>query len=398
MKPVTVLDIGSSKIVCLSGGFDRRDGLKIQGVSVCTYNGYQDGVFLDEQSLHDAVIAAVRGHEKETHCRVRDIALTVPHAFSKLVVSEGTLLIEGHRRVTDADVDEVINRSLGGIDAEDYVLMHSTPVCFIADGETVSGMPTGVRAGELTARVSHMYASKAYIKTFEEILRGIGVEIRLSLSSGLSNALTVIPEVDRIRPSVLIDIGYLATDISVIENSAIIDCRSIAVGGRQFAGDLSFGLDIPIETAELVKRRYVFLQAPLSSTELVRLPDGVRRVDQGVIRLIMEARANELSGLIAAALNEMGITPDTGSTVYLTGGGLAMQKNGVDYLGQNLQMAVREDTPWVQDMDTPNYTSAFAALDFVIRAIGDAEPAEPEEKTNPIAEKLRRLFQMNGGL
>lgn len=392
MKPVTVLDIGSAKIVCLSGGFDRHDGLTIEDVSVYTCDVYRDGAILDEESLREAVIAVIRNHEQETHRRVRDIALTVPHAFAKLAVSEGVLPIEGHKRVTDEDIDEVINRSLDGIDAEGYVLMHSTPVSFLADGETVNGIPTGVRARELTARVSHMYASKAYIQTFEEILSGIGVEIRLSLSSGLSNALTVIPEIDRIRPSVLIDVGYYATELSVVENSAVIEARSLGIGGRQFTSDLSFGLDIPFEAAEIVKRRYVFLQEPLSPTEIVRLKDGAKRVEHGIIKLIMEARANELSGLISSALQEMGITPDSGTVVYLTGGGIAMQKNGPEFLGQNLQMALKEDTPWVQDMDTPNYTSAFAALDFVIRAIGDTDVAEPEEKPNRVADRLRRLF------
>ena len=80
----------------------------------------------------------------------------------------------------------------------------------------------------------------------------------------------------------------------------------------------------------------------------------------------------------------------TNPITYVTGGGFAMMKNGYDYLRTNLQLPVKRDTPWAQDMDTPNYTSAFAALDFVLRAVGD-DVIEPEPQGR-VVDKLRELF------
>ncbi|MDO4573525.1 MAG: cell division protein FtsA, partial [Clostridia bacterium] len=157
------------------------------------------------------------------------------------------------------------------------------------------------------------------------------------------------------------------------------------------ASDLSFGLDVPMDTAENVKRRYVFLQQPLSSTQIVRTSFGAKRVNHSAIELIVESRAGELVSLIRAALREMGVSIEASPITYLTGGGMAMMKGSADYLRANLQLPVKLDTPWVQDMDTPNYTSAFAALDFVLRAMDDTEAVDAQPE-NRIVDKLRDLF------
>ena len=78
MKPAAVLDIGSSKIVCLCGSFASHDGMTVHGVSVCPYGGYQDGAFTDHRSLHNAIVDAVSRTEQEARIRIREIALSVP--------------------------------------------------------------------------------------------------------------------------------------------------------------------------------------------------------------------------------------------------------------------------------------------------------------------------------
>lgn len=391
MKPATVLDIGSSKIVCVCGSIVHRDGITVHGVSVCPYAGYRNGAFEDYRSLHNAIVETVSQTEQDSRMRIREVALNVPAPFCLLSVTDASVPIgERSRRVMTEDVDEVISASLKKTRPGDYVLMHSTPVSFTVNGSVSAALPIGVKTGELGALVSHMFAQSEFVNSVERALSTLDVEISMCVSSQLSNALTVIPEKERVRPAVLIDVGYTHTDVSIVESAALTDARTIDVGGRHFVSDLAFGLDVPFETAEMVKRRYVFLQEPLSSTEIVRSPAGAKRVEHAVIELIMEARANELIGLIRAALNEMGVTEEASPITYLTGGGLAMVKGGHEFLKRGLRLSIKRDTPWVQDMDTPNYTSAFAALDFVLRATGDDVVSDASPAT--MADRLRNLF------
>ena len=176
-----------------------------------------------------------------------------------------------------------------------------------------------------------------------------------------------------------------------MENAALTALSSFPVGGKHFASDLAFGLDVPMEIAETVKRRYVFMQEPLSRTELVRTSSGTKRVDHHVIDLIMQARANELVDLIQKSLGHIGVMPEASPMTFVTGGGFVMMKGGTDFLKKRLQLQVKRDMPWVEDMDTPNYSSSFAALDFTLRATGDI-PEKYSSQRVSVASRLRELF------
>ena len=102
-------------------------------------------------------------------------------------------------------------------------------------------------------------------------------------------------------------------------------------------------------------------------------------------KLIRQKRSNNFQ-----IAKEMGVSPEASPVTYLTGGGLAMMKGGIDYLKRGLQLSISRDTPWVADMDTPNYTSAFAALDFVLRATSDDVVSDTTPAS--IANRLRNLF------
>lgn len=210
----------------------------------------------------------------------------------------------------------------------------------------------------------------------------------------MEQMILLIPEEERVRPAVLIDVGHTHTDVSLVENAALTAMTSFDLGGAQFASDLAFGLEIPLETAEQVKRRYTFLQEPAGSVETIRMLTGVKRVDRSVIDLIVGARAEEFVALLKKSLRMLGVHAETRPATYLTGGGFSMMRGGGEYLRQQLGLHVKRDMPYMPDMNTPNYASAFGALDFALRA----SSAETEESVpirqgiGGILDRIRNLF------
>lgn len=389
-KPAAILDIGSSKIVCLVGSAVNADGISVHGVSVCPYSGYRAGEFESPQSLHDAVVEAVQQAEQDSRTRLREVALAVPPPFTRLVTTEARIGIHSRSgKITAQDIDDLITESLKKARAKDFVLMHSTPVSFTVNGVVSGEVPEGVKADEISGVVSHMYVREPFVKAMEETLGSINVEISMCVSSQLAEALAIIPEKERVRPAVLLDVGYTHTDVAIVENAALTHSATIDVGGMHFANDLSFGLDIPLDAAEQVKRRYVFGQDALSSTEIIRMPAGTKRVEHSVIELIMEARANELVGLIRRTLSKLGIGAEANPTTYLTGGGIAMVKGGSEFMRLALNLPVKRDIPFMPEMNSPNFTSAFGAMDFVLRALGGYYDDEP---SGGVVDRLRDLF------
>ncbi len=395
MKPAAILDIGSSKVVCLSGNVLDKGGIVIHGAGVSGCDGYLEDQFLDKQSLHDAIIDAIQKAEQESHSRIRDIALTVPVSFSKLVLSDMTMTLGERARVVDpSDVDRLIELSYQKIETpEGHVLMHSTPVFFLVDGVSSSEMPQGIVTEEISGLFAHMFVREDYIETIQNVLDDLGIEISMCISSALGEATMLIPEEERVRPAVLIDVRYRQTDICVIENAALTGVATIPMGGYQFASDLAFGLDVTQQSAEQAKRRFVFSLDYGDKTEILRSETASKRVENSTIAYIIEARANDLAEHIREELDRLQVNLESRPIVYLSGGGLLMMRGSLDFLKKSLGFPIKRDMPWTPRLSSPNYCSAFGALNFVLRANraeDRPEQQKPDEKN--FLQKLKDFF------
>ena len=396
MKPAAVLDIGSSKVVCLCGSMADGDGIVVHGAGVCTYEGYRDGVFIDKQSLHNAVVEALQKAEQESRIRIRDVALTVPAAFSDLLLTDATLSLGKPRKTEAADIDRLIALSLEKCKKKPgYTLMHSTPVFFLVDGVSSTEVPEGITTDEISALISHMFVQEAYIRTVQESLDDMGVEISMCVSAQLGESVMLIPEKERVRPAVLIDVGYHQTEISVVENTALTAISTLPIGGYQFASDLSFGLDVPMDAAEQAKRRYVFSLDLQEKSEVLRTAAGSKKVSRSAISYIIGARATELAGMLRREMENMGVNLDARPAVYVSGGGLLMMRGGLDFMRKALNLPLKRDMPWTPRLSSPNYCSAFGALDFVLKANRpqeDTTASGSEEKLGSLLKKIKEFF------
>lgn len=396
MKPAAVLDIGSSKVVCLCGSMADGDGIVVHGAGVCTYEGYRDGAFIDKQSLHNAVVEALQKAEQESRIRIRDVALTVPAAFSDLLLTDATLSLGRPRKTEAADIDRLIALSLEKCKKKPgYTLMHSTPVFFLVDGVSSTEVPEGITTDEISALISHMFVQEAYIRTVQESLDDMGVEISMCVSAQLGESVMLIPEKERVRPAVLIDVGYHQTEISVVENTALTAISTLPIGGYQFASDLSFGLDVPMDAAEQAKRRYVFSLDLQEKSEVLRTAAGSKKVSRSAISYIIEARATELAGMLRREMENMGVNLDARPAVYVSGGGLLMMRGGLDFMRKALNLPLKRDMPWTPRLSSPNYCSAFGALDFVLKANRpqeDTTASGSEEKLGSLLKKIKEFF------
>ena len=172
-----ILDIGSSKVICLICGTDGRDNILVQGAGIKEYPGYKHGAFEDEQQLADAIIDALSAAEAVARHRVRDISVGVPAPFTKLILQQGEVDFKGkQRRITHRDIDDVINASLDFAAPDGYSLIHSTPVEFTIQGAVRSDMPIGVMAEGFSANVSHLYVDNRFKQLVSDALLRVGLD------------------------------------------------------------------------------------------------------------------------------------------------------------------------------------------------------------------------------
>ena len=372
-----VLDIGSSKIICLICSPDGKGRIVVHGAGVTEHRGYKQGAMVDEQQFAEAVVDAIEQAEKEAKRYVKELSVGVPAPFVKLVLNDGMVSFPDgeNRHITHQDIEELINSSLKFRKPEGFELMHSTPIEFRTDDVTSPNIPLGALADKLSATVSHLFVDSVFKRLISSALDKIGLDADLYIGAPLSEGIFVIPEEERAKTAVLIDVGAMHTDVSLIKNAALVDLQTIDVGGWHFANDLSFGLKVDFSIAENVKRRYVYSLDYQDSIDTIRIPgEGAFKVEHEAIQYIVEERTKELVDLIAQSIKEMGVSLDEELPIYLTGGGVSLMRGSCEYIERRLGVPIKVRMPWMPRLSSPNYASAFSVIDFVVHA-GDDDNA-----------------------
>jgi len=171
---------------------------------------------------------------------------------------------------------------------------------------------------------------------------------------------------------VLIDIGYLNTEVMAVEGDALIYHKCIDIGGGNIAADLCMELDISLKMAEeKIKHTYVYGISTPGETYDIPAENGEapKSFSRDQVTGIITARVDEIAEEIQSAINESGIKLGTWSNIYLTGGGLSFNRGGKDYLASKLGRPVRETPKRTVRMNSHVYSSTMGLMDLIIETM-----------------------------
>lgn len=380
MKYVSVIDIGSSKIVCATVSSDNDGAIVVHGIGICEYSGYRLGKIPSISTLSEALQTAIELSEKESGIRVRDVCIGVPAPFIKTVVVPVRIESEVHNaRISSNDIDYLINLSGVSSPPMGYELMHSTPFSFIIDDVEPVESPIGRQAHSLSAKVSHVFVDAKFRSLVSDCLKEIGVSADPFISSLVAESLFVIPFEQRKEGTVLIDCGGSHCDVSLIKEDALLESMSIGIGGNHFASDIAFCLRLPMTCAEELKRKYNFNDKRKDYIDRIWIPnEGMIAIRGSDIKNIIEARMDELGDYIFEILCEFSsaFTADfsteraSRAPAYLTGSGVVELQGGVDYLADCIGREIIVNTPIMGRMNSAGFATSFALAQFMLYGSG----------------------------
>ena len=368
---VAAMDFGTSKLVALVAETSGRQRCDIIGAGIATYDGYMDRQWNAPNQLNEAIANAVHEAETQSRTRIRDINIGVPGDFCTVRTVEARVELQGaDPKVTLKDIDELFARATADLGEVDGAIIHRSPAWFMVDDGKKILEPMGVRGYELRAMVSFVIADQYFISDVTERFKALGYNVTGCFSSPTGQAMLFVPDEERDRTAVLVDIGYLNTEIMTVEGDALTYLKVLPLGGGHIAADLAYGLEISLTAAEQIKRQYVYgLSAGQTSFEAIGASGSTETFPREKVESVLEPRAEEICEAIRDAIKESGVKLGNWSTVYLTGGGLAINRGGRDYLAAKLDRPVRELPRKAVKLSSPAYSSALGLLDLIIDTI-----------------------------
>ncbi|MGI6738676.1 MAG: cell division FtsA domain-containing protein [Christensenellales bacterium] len=365
---VTVVEFGTSKIVALIAEVSTRQRCDIIGAGNASYDGYSQAHWNNPAQVNEALQAAIKKAEEQAKITVKDVYCGVPGQFSKVFTVESKVELQGaDPRVTARDIETLFDIADNDVQNFPGLPIHRSPAWFVVDDGKRTLEPLNLHGNELRALISYVKADQFFIADVSERLRGIGKNPFGFFSTPMGSAILYISNEERDRTSVLIDIGYLNTEVMVVQGDTIIHMKVIPLGGGHMSADLAYGLDIPLDSAEQIKRSFIFgSQNNQKAFEITGANGITQNFERSEVESKLMPRVDEICEAIDQAIKDSGIRLGNWSSIYLTGGGLAINKGGREYLSDKLGRPVRELPRKAVKLSSPIYASALGLLDLII--------------------------------
>lgn len=257
---VPTIDFGTSKIVTMvaqSNG-ERCD---IVGSGAVPYSGYLQDGWNNPDEIRDVIRTAIDQAQKTGNCRIHELNVGVPGMFTRVIVKEVHVSLTGpdpHVTAQDVRACFKLAEESGG----DRII-HSAPAWFRVDDGKKTLSPVGIKGRELSAMIALVTADKYFIDDITYRLRDMDIEPREFYSTVAGEATYALSQDERDKTAMLIDIGYLCTDVMVMEGDALIFHKCLDIGGGHISADIAEQLNIPFPFVEEKLSRRTASTAPI---------------------------------------------------------------------------------------------------------------------------------------
>ena len=212
-----------------------------------------------------------------------------------------------------------------------------------------------------------MLAENNFLDFVTNIFAEIGIKHLIFTSANLAEMIYLLNPDIRDRYAILVDIGYITTNVMVGQGDGLLFLNSFSLGGGHITGDLYQVLKIPFAQAESLKHKIVLnWQASENDTYEVMGKEFIATYSAKATNEITESRVEIIANYIQKCLDRCEYEFPDYLPIYLTGGGVCYIKGVKDFLARKLGRKVQIVTPGLAQSERPDLSSEMSLLDLAI--------------------------------
>lgn len=348
---VSVLDIGSTKVVCMIGRLTPREAsevlpgrthkIEIIGIGHQKSRGIKSGVISDLDALEGVIRNAVDTAERQAKLTVDSLIVNV--SAGRLQSDIYTASIDlGGQEVDEDDVRKVLVAACQQSRRNDRTVLHSLPTGFSLDGERGIADPVSMFGDTLGVDMHVLTAERMAIKNIELCVNRAHLSVEGMVATPYASGLAALVDDELELGCAAIDMGGGMTTISVFAEGKLVHADAIGLGGHHVTTDLARGLSTRIEEAERIKVMHgSAISNSTDDRELISVPsisddehEQPTQVPRALISKIVRARVEETLEMIRDRIRASGFSPIVGKRVVLTGG--ASQLTGLPEVARQI--------------------------------------------------------------
>jgi len=340
---LSVLDIGTSKVVCLIAKLlpaepsdmlrGRTHRCKIMGIGHQRAQGIKSGVVIDMEDAEKAIRLAVDAAERMAGVEVESVIVNMTGGRISSQHHRASLNIGG-KAVQPHDVQRCLDLASGNDGRNGRAILHSMPTGFKLDNMSGIRDPKGMIGDELIADLHNVTVEAAAARNLMLAIERCHIGVEAIVATPYASALAVLSDDEADLGAAIINLGGGTTSISVFNEGRLVHIDSIAVGGNHVTMDIARGLTTRVADAERLKIVYgSCVPSPSDIRESISVvtagDDGEQTTTLPKTQLvrIIRPRVEEIMELVRDRLIAAGFAAQASRRLILTGGG--SQLNGI---------------------------------------------------------------------
>ncbi len=370
-QPVVVgIDVGTTKICTLVAREEGPGQIRILGVGIEPSQGIRKGVVVDLGAASQAVARSIEKAERTSGFEITSALVSLAGSQVSSVNSRGVVGVTG-RMIDQDDIARAVDAARAVAIPHNREIIHVVQRGFNVDGQEGIRMPVGMHGYRLEVETHIITASAASVENLRQCVGVSGVEVSQFVLNPLASAEVALTETERQMGAVVCDIGGGTTDMAIYIDGDVWHTSVLAVGGNHVTSDIAHGLRLPMSQAEEIKVQHGHaLQAEVGPQEFFNVrPFGEEQsvqVNRQELALIIEARIEEIFGMVLQEIKRSGYDGLLPAGMVLTGGSsqLPSIKNLANrMLGVPVHIAKPENLIGMVDrLDSPAFSTSVGLL------------------------------------
>ncbi len=325
---IAALDIGSTKVVMAIATYAQGE-VEVIGVGKTENTGVRQGQIVNMAETEKAILEAKEEAELMAGVKLHSVYLSVGGQGVKAIPSRGLVPVSG-KEIQKSDIDSVLEVAKAIHLPEESRILHALAQSFTVDGQEGIDTPIQMKGVRLEVDAQLITISEKCLSNFLTCVQKSGLRVKQVVLDQYASTLATVQEDEKEIGVAVVEMGGGTCEIVVYKDSCITHVGSIPVGGLNFTQDVAVGLKTPINSAEVVKKKYgTALVDMVGEDELIDVVGLGERKSTQIPRVelsrILEARAEETLSLIFNQLSEWDVLKSLGAGVILTGGGSLLQ-------------------------------------------------------------------------
>ena len=400
------LDIGTTKVVVLVGEATDEHNINIVGMGTHPSRGLKRGIVVNIEATMQSIQRALEEAELTAGCQIHQAYTGIAGSHIQSLNSHGVVPIR-NQVVTQEDIDRVIEAAKAVAIPANQKVLHILPQEFIIDQQAGIREPIGMSGVRLESKVHLVTGAVNAAQNIIKCVQACNLQVENVVLEQLASSFAVLTEDERELGICLVDIGGGTTDIAVFVDGAICYTAVIPIAGDQVTHDIAVALRTPARHAEAIKLEHACVQSDrVDERESIQVPGGVaehspREVSKRLLARVIEARYEELFGLVMAELRRSGIAELMTAGLVLTGG--ASRVSGARELAERVfKVPVRSGVPRHATGITPALKSPIYATSVGLLLYGHQRRASTRGASGSLGmdtsvrgvwQRMRRWFQ-----